>query len=193
MRSLLLAASFPPALGGVETLLYETNRRLGEPPLVVAPSPAAAPDLAVCAVSTSHAARLAYRPLWRLHPSPHYVQAFLGPALRSARFWRPEVIQAGHVYPAPLARVLSRRLGLPYIVYAYGQEVWREGRPMGVSRLDRVLRGGALRSADRVLVPGGFTRGLLRAWDVPAERMVSVPYGAEPRPPAMPPDGSTLL
>ena len=34
MRSLLLAASFPPAVGGVETLLYQTNRRLAEPPQV---------------------------------------------------------------------------------------------------------------------------------------------------------------
>ena len=44
VRSLLLAASFPPAVGGVETLLYQTNRLLTDPPLVLAPAPAAAGD-----------------------------------------------------------------------------------------------------------------------------------------------------
>jgi phosphatidylinositol alpha-1,6-mannosyltransferase len=193
VRSLLLAASFPPALGGVETLLYETNRRLAEPPLVLAPVPAAASDLLVRPVATTLPVRAAYRPLWRLHPSLHYTQRFLGPALRAVRMWRPEVIQAGHVYLAPLAQLLVRRFGLPYVAYAYGQEVWRGGRPMGIARLDQALRGGALRAAASVLVPGSFTTGLLDDWRVSRQRVVSVPYGAEPRASTSPPSGSTLL
>jgi phosphatidylinositol alpha-1,6-mannosyltransferase len=193
VRSLLLAASFPPATGGVETLLYETSRRLAEPPLVLAPAPAYAPDLMVRAVELSTAARLTYRPLWRLHPSLHYLHRFLLPTLRAARNARPDVIQAGHVYLAPLARLLSRRLDRPYVVYAYGQEVWRGGQAMGIAGLDPVLRGGALRAAPRVLVPGTFTAGLAREWQVATERIVHVPYGAEPRPTACPPSGSTLL
>jgi phosphatidylinositol alpha-1,6-mannosyltransferase len=193
VRSLLLAASFPPATGGVETLLYETTRRLQEPPLVLAPTPAAAPDLTVRPVSLSILARAAYRPLWRLHPALHFLQAYLGPALRAARAYRPEVLQAGHIYLAPVAQLLARRLRTPYVVYAYGQEVWRGGRPMGLSPLDQRLRGGALHSAARVLVPGSFTAGLIEAWRVPRDRMIHVPYGAEPRPAAPPPTGSTLL
>jgi phosphatidylinositol alpha-1,6-mannosyltransferase len=193
VRSLLLAASFPPALGGVETLLYETNRRLADPPLVVAPWPAVAPGLVVRRVRSSWATRGSYRVVWRLHPTLHYTQLFLGPALRAARHWRPQVIQAGHVYLAPLAALLARRLGVPYIVFAYGQEVWRDGQPMGVAALDRRLRGGVLRSAAKVLVPGSFTAGLLDHWQVARERMVHTPYGAEPRPPSAPPSGSTLL
>ena len=193
VRSLLLAASFPPALGGVETLLYQTNRRLADPPLVVAPWPAAAPDMAVRGVRTGLASRALYRPLWRLHPTLHYTQAFLGPALQSARSWRPATIQAGHVYLAPLARLLARRLGIPYVAYAYGQEVWRGGQRMGPGAMDQRLRGGALRGASHVLVPGSFTAGLLDDWGVARERTVSVPYGAEPRPRVAPPEGSTLL
>src|SRR5438034_240105 len=98
MRSLLLAASFPPALGGIETLLYQTNRRLSEPPLVLAPAVAAAgagtQDISVSRVRVNLTGRLAYRALWRLHPSLHYVQAFWAPALQSAVSWRPRVIQA---------------------------------------------------------------------------------------------------
>jgi phosphatidylinositol alpha-1,6-mannosyltransferase len=193
VRSLLLAASFPPALGGVETLLYETNRRLTEPPLVLAPSPAAAPDLRIRSVSTMVLVRAAYRPLWRLHPSLHYTQLFLAPALRAVRTYRPEVIHAGHVYLAPLARLLARRFGIPYVAYAYGQEVWRGGQPMGVEPLDQRLRGGALRAAARVLVPGSFTAGLLDDWQVSRQRVVSVPYGAEPRESTSPPIGTSLL
>jgi phosphatidylinositol alpha-1,6-mannosyltransferase len=192
-RSLLLTASFPPALGGIETLLYQTNRRLRDSPLVMAPAPAWAKDLDVRPVGIGAPARVAYRPLWRLHPSLHFFQRFWRPAVMAARDWHPRVIQAGHIYVAPLARMLARRLGIPYVVYAYGQEVWRFGRPMGVRQLDARLRGAALRSADRVLVPGRFTAGLLNDWEVATECITHIPYGAQPQPPAPPPTGRTLL
>jgi phosphatidylinositol alpha-1,6-mannosyltransferase len=139
------------------------------------------------------ASRLAYRALWRLHPSLHFLQRFWLPALRAAADEHPHVIQVGHIYFAPLARMLSRRLGLPYVVYAYGQEVWRHARRVGLRPLDQRLRGAALRAADRVLVPGTFTARLLDDWCVAPNRVVHVPYGAEPRPPAPPPAGHTLL
>jgi phosphatidylinositol alpha-1,6-mannosyltransferase len=193
VRSLLLAASFPPAVGGVETLLYQTNRRLADPPVVLAPLPAAAPDVEVRSVRLGLAARATYRPLWALHPSLHYLQAFWSPALRAAAACRPQVIQAGHIYVAPLAWLIARRLRVPFVVYAYGQEVWRGGRAMGQKALDALLRGKALRAANAVLVPGGFTAGLVGDWHVPNERVVSVPYGAEPQPASAAPAGTTLL
>ena len=193
-RSLLLAASFPPALGGVETLLYHTNRRLTEPPLVLAPRPAAAPDLFVRQVTTPLIARAAYRAEWRLHPSLHYLQTFWRPASAAIRAWRPRVLQIGHVYLAPLGWLVARRFNLPWIVYAYGQEVWRGGRPVGLTPLDGLLRGSALRAADAVLVPGTFTAGLLRRdWCLPVDRLHHVPYGADPRPDAPLPTGTSLL
>ena len=193
MRSVLLATSFPPAIGGMETLLYQTSRHLVEPPLVLAPTPAAAADLPVVQVGMPLVQRLAYRPLWMAHPSLHYLARFWLPAVRSIKRWRPRVIQAGHVYLAPLARLLAKRLRCPYVVYAYGQEVWRDGRRMGIARLDDELRGQALRDADCVLSPGDFTRALLEDWAVPSERIVCVPYGASPRPILEPPSGTTLL
>jgi phosphatidyl-myo-inositol dimannoside synthase len=59
--------------------------------------------------------------------------------------------------------------------------------------VDELLRGGALRSADAVLVPGKFTNDLLAEWRVPSERVVRVPFGAEPRPTTPPPTGRTVL
>ncbi len=193
MRSLLLAASFRPALGGIETLLYQTNRRLADPPQVLAPWPAAAPDMAVRSVRLTIPDKVAYRPLWKLHPSLHYIESFWRPALQAVAGRRPHVIQAGHVYLAPLAWLLARRAKLPFVVYGYGQEVWRGGRRMGLPALDAHLRGRALRAADRVLVPGSFTQSLLSEWQVPMKKIGSVPYGAEPRPASPTPCRNRLL
>jgi phosphatidyl-myo-inositol dimannoside synthase len=193
VRSLLLTASFAPAVGGVETLLYQTNRRLTEPPMVLASAPATAADMHVEAARPGLTARAAYRPLWALHPSLHYVQTFWRPAQHALATHKPGILQAGHIYLAPLAWLLARRRKLPFVVYAYGQEVWRGGRAMGLRSLDARLRGQALRSADRVLVPGGFTTALLADWQVSAPKIVCVPYGAEPRPPGGPPSGCSLL
>jgi phosphatidylinositol alpha-1,6-mannosyltransferase len=193
VRSLLLATSFRPAVGGIETLLYETTRRLAEPPLVIAPAPASAPDVPVHGVPTDFGTRLMYRALWSAHPSLYFLQAFWRPAARAIAAWRPGVIQAGHIYVAPLAWLLARRVSRRFVVYAYGQEVWRAGRRVGMPSLDGLLRGQALRSADHVLVPGSFTAGLLADWKVGPERVVRVPFGAEPRPQTAAPTGSTLL
>ncbi|MBV9356089.1 MAG: glycosyltransferase family 4 protein [Chloroflexi bacterium] len=182
--SLLLATSFRPTVGGMETLLYQTARRLSSPPLVIAPVPAAAPDLAVRAVQVSPrgiAGRLAYRAGWAAHPSLYYTSAFRRATLEVAR--RSAVMQAGHVWLAPLAWQLARRHGRRFVVYAYGQEVWRGRRPrQGLPGLDALLRGAALRAADRVIVLGRFGASLVADWGVTAERIVRAPFGAEPRP-----------
>jgi phosphatidyl-myo-inositol dimannoside synthase len=195
MRSLLLSPSFPPTAGGMETLLYETARRLADAPLVLAPRPAAAPDLRVRAVEVTPASlvgRAAYRAGWWLHPSLYYTTAFWRATLDALVGQRPRLLQVGHVYLAPLAWLLGRRARVPFVAYAYGQEVWR-GRRQGLAPLDAWLRGAALRAAERVFVLGPFGAGLVRAWGVDARRIVCVPFGADPRPPAPPPSGSTLL
>jgi phosphatidylinositol alpha-1,6-mannosyltransferase len=183
-RSLLLASSFPPTRGGLETLLYQTVRRLAEPPLVLAPPPASAPDLFVRQIGTGTIGRLAYRPMWRVLPPLHYLSTFWRAAIDAARVWRPDVVQVGHVDLGLLGWLLRR----PFVVYAHGQEMVRCG-----SVIDRLLRGRVLRAASAVLVQGSFTGGLVGAWGVPAARIVQVPFGAEPRPAADPSSGSTLL
>ncbi len=194
MRTLLLATSFSPAVGGMETLLYETVRRLPEAPLVLAPKAAPTPsDLSVRGVPTTLPARAVYRPVWKLHPALYYVGAWLPIAVRAARHWRPQAVQVGHVYLAPLGRLLASRLRVPWLIYVYGQEVWRAGAPVGLPRLDSRLRGRALQNAGAVLSPGSFTSGLLDEWGVSRERIVCVPYGAEPRPPTAQPSGTTVL
>jgi phosphatidylinositol alpha-1,6-mannosyltransferase len=213
-RTLLLTTSFPPRLGGLETLLYQTNRRLAEPPLVLAPPPASVSDMQVRAVATGLVGRVAYRGLWRAHPSLHYLTTFWRAAARAMRDWRPEVVQVGHVALAPLGFLLARRARRPWLVYAYAQEVlpsppdtareapsrarasgaFGRGTTRGRGSLDGRLRGGALRAAEAVVVPGRFTAGLVERWGVARERIVAdIPFGAEPRPDVAPPEGTGLL
>lgn len=173
----------------METLLYQTNRRLAEPPLVLAPQPACASDLVVQVVPTGPLGRVAYRGLWRVHPSLHYLTTFWRAAAQAMRRWRPAVIQVGHVALAPLGVLLARRARRPLVVYAYGQELLRSA----AGPLDGRLRGGALRAATAIVSCGSFTSSLVAAWGVPTARLVEVPFGAEPRPNVSPPSGSTLL
>src|SRR5690349_22753501 len=115
----------------METLLYQTARRSSSPPLVIAPVPAAAPDLAVRAVQVSPrgvVGRIGYRAGWAAHPSLYYTSAF-GRATLAAVDRRSGVVQAGHVWLAPLAWLAARRHGRPFVVYAFGQDVWRARRP----------------------------------------------------------------
>jgi phosphatidyl-myo-inositol dimannoside synthase len=203
-RSLLLTTSFPPRVGGLESLLYQTNRRLMDPPLVLAPPPAGVCDMQVRVTPTGLLGRVAYRGLWRVHPSLHYLTTFWRPAVQAMREWRPEVVQVGHVALAPLGFLLARRARRRWLVYAYGQEVLQPAPGIASSGgffnekiggwVDERLRGGALRAADAVVVLGGFSAGLVRGWGVADERIVQdIPFGAEPRPDAGPPEGITLL
>lgn len=196
VRSLLLATSFPPARGGTETLLYQTARRLSARPLVIAPARASAPDLRVTGVRTTPrglVGRVGYQAAWRVHPSLFYLRAFWQAAFDAARAHRPVVVMSGHVYLAPLARVLASALGKPWVQFAYGQEVWKQGRPMGLTLADALLRGGSLRSADRLIGIGRFSASLLAEWGVTRERVVCPPFGADLQPYTEPAGGARLL
>ena len=137
--------------------------------------------------------RLTYRPLWRLHPSLHFVQAFWRPARRAAA-WRP----ASHPGWARLLRAAGLAAGSAAARAVRRVRLWSGSLADGAtdgppSALDDLLRGRRFQRADRVLVPGKFTAGLLADWHVPRKRIVSVPYGAESRPSCPPASGHTLL
>lgn len=194
-RTVLFTTSFPPAAGGLERVLYETNRRLHPAPSVLAPAPASAGDMDVWAVPLRRTLpnRAAYAATWRVHPALHYLRTLLRPAARLVARERPEVLQCGHVYVAPLTWLLAARIGRPWLTYAYGQEVWRGGRMEGLPVADSVLRGGALRHADRIVVLGQFGASLLAEWGVAPQKVVSAPFGPDTRPAYSVASGQTLL
>ena len=69
---------------------------------------------------------------------------------------RPDLIVVGHVGLAPLAWIAKRVLGLQYMVWAHGTEVW------GTQRMANVA---SLRLADRVVAVSRFTARKLEMID----------------------------
>jgi phosphatidyl-myo-inositol dimannoside synthase len=88
-------------------------------------------------------------------------------ALRVARTKRPDLIFCGHLYMAPLARLIARLIRARLIIQMHGIEAWQ--RP---SRLHRA----AVESADLVLCVSRFTRAAVLGWAAIApERLVVLP------------------
>lgn len=120
--------------------------------------------------------------------------AYIPPLARSAGFASrlllpnlvdpPALIITTHAHFAPVAHVLKRLLGVPYVVVAHGIEVW--GR---ISTLRRK----ALCAADRVLAVSRYTASRLCAdQGVAAERIALLPntfaddrFRPGPKPPAL--------
>jgi phosphatidylinositol alpha-1,6-mannosyltransferase len=80
---------------------------------------------------------------------------------------RPALIVTTHVNFSPLARLLQRWWGIPYVVVAHGIDVW--DLPDG-----RVKQG--IRAADRVLAVSRYTQGrLLKELGLPLEQVQVLP------------------
>ena len=71
-------------------------------------------------------------------------------------FRRPDLTVVGHVGPSPLAWIAKRAMGIPYVVWAHGTEVW------GLKGKARVA---SLCQADRVVSVSRFTARELGAID----------------------------
>ena len=86
---------------------------------------------------------------------------------------RPDLVVVGHAALAPLAWLAQRALGIPYVVWAHGIEVW--GLRAG-------LRAASLRYADRVVAVSRYTAGEIAALDPGlADRTVVVPNAVADR------------
>jgi phosphatidylinositol alpha-1,6-mannosyltransferase len=88
-------------------------------------------------------------------------------ALMTAFCQRTDVVFCGHLYMAPLARLIARLKGANLVVQMHGIEAWP--RP---SRLRRA----ATESADLVFCVSRYTRACVVGWAaIPPERVVVVP------------------
>ena len=92
---------------------------------------------------------------------------FAGVFARLAAAGRPDLVVVGHVDLAPLAWLAQRALHIPYVVWAYGIDVW--GLRAG-------MRAASLRHADRVVAISRYTAGEVAALDATlAERTAIAP------------------
>ena len=92
---------------------------------------------------------------------------FAGVFARLLAARRPDFVVVGHVDLAPLAWLAKRAMGVPYVVWAYGIEVWG---------LRARLRAAGLRSADRIVAISRYTAREVAALDTGRpDRTVIVP------------------
>ena len=169
MRTLLLARSFPPAVGGIETYISELFRRLESPVLVVAPGLSGADEFDA---SYPHPVRRYWYP-WTRGSGKLPLATLAATALPAALSARIDLVISEQVQTAAVGVPLARALGVPHVVFAYGME-------LSPARM-RHMKQWAFGSSARVLAISRFARDTVRqVYDVPASRTAMVAPGIEP-------------
>ncbi len=189
MRRILVLSPcdvFPPVHGS-STAIYHTLQVLSETNQVSAllcylysqrgDVDLQGPNLTVRYCRDSSLDRLGYKGLMF---NPLYYRA----ALRAARDFRPDVIQAELLWTAPTALWLRRRTGVPVVLMQENveyQKFVRFGLTSPFLKVVRWLEGWACRAADRVVALSEVDRDfMIDLYGVPLERFALIPHGVDP-------------
>jgi len=106
-----------------------------------------------------------------------YARMTLG-ALRLYRSFRPEVVHCGHIFPeAPVAWVLKRLFGTPYMVYIHGEEAAIQRH----YKWKRRLMPRFYNAAEAVIASSRNSVELLEDLGVCKDRIHVIPLGVDPR------------
>lgn len=150
-RSLLISSTyFPPQVGGISNMMAAVADSLG------AERVCCLTGVPGDGTGRRKAGPHAYRRPWAFAKSKP-VQA-VGWGLAMAEIMareRPRAVQVATVYDGYLGLWLKRRLGLPFLVYAHGNEILDVLRRTEGSRAARALTG-----ADRVVAVSSYTADL---------------------------------
>jgi glycosyltransferase involved in cell wall biosynthesis len=85
---------------------------------------------------------------------------------------RPKLIVATHLHFGPLARIIKKIFGIPYVLVAHGIDAWSINQPQRIN---------ALREADLVLAVSHYTRDcLLERLELVPERLKILPNTVAP-------------
>lgn len=164
IRTLVLTPDYPPALGGIQRLVYGL---LGSAPGLRAR--VVAPDVAGAAAFDRDQGLPVRRVPVPPGPRQLAVATLNLAALREARPFAPQAILSAHVVVAPAAAALGRALGVPVVQYFHANEIGH--RP----RLARF----AARRADLSVAVSHYTRDLVLAVGGPAERIEIIHPGVD--------------
>jgi len=163
MKILFLAADFPPAVGGIQTMLIELLRRLPDEIVVLAPGPSLEDGgERFRVIRVTRTPRLGFLGLARM----------LVAALRVCAAGRPDLVVCGHVITGPVGLFLKWVFRRPYVVLTYAWEVRRK-------RWSRLL-GRVLHAAAAVVAISRFTREAVRRFGVPDDRIHVIWPGVDP-------------
>jgi phosphatidyl-myo-inositol dimannoside synthase len=160
-RVLIVTPDYPPAHGGIQTLMGKLGRLLPASALeVVTFDHPEAPAYDGAHAVTVHRVPARARAI--------RIAALSGRALREAARFRPDVALLGHAAAAPAGAVL-RRAGIPTATYAHAEEfrVWPAR-----SRF-------AMRHTDAVIAVSRHTRTMAVAAGAPADRVHLIHHGVD--------------
>jgi phosphatidyl-myo-inositol dimannoside synthase len=175
-RVLIVTPDFPPARGGIQTLMGNLAEHL--------------PDAAVRVVTLATAASRTTAPATEDRDAPQVRRVRLAAntpqvriatlslrALTEAVRWRPNAVLAGHVATYPAAAAIRRLTAAPVLLYVHAEEfrVWPR-------RTRRAVRG-----ADAVIAVSRHTEEMALRLGAPRERLHRIPPGVKlPDPPCDP-------
>jgi phosphatidylinositol alpha-1,6-mannosyltransferase len=164
MSILLVTQVFPPTTGGSGRWLWELYRRLENTNVHV---------IASDAPGSAEFDRRAPIPIDRIR---HYFRASLA-IRRAIRRVNPDSIHCGKCLPEGLlAAIQKMRTGIPFLVYAHGEELTLAANSMELSFLTRRV----LKARDRVFANSQHTRALLTSeWGVDEAKICVVNPGVD--------------
>lgn len=190
--SLLLTSMYPPRTGGVARMLGRLAERFPEESLLVLAPGTPFGERLLNPHRAGRGRRALLGLLRRLSPSLARTASYLPATLSAIRFWPVAVLQCGHLQLGATTWLASRLRSIPYVVYAYGDELL-PSRGRVRSRLGARLSRAVLRRAAAVFVISEYTRGLVLRRGVPEDRIFKIPMGAEVAAPAAPGVGEQVL
>jgi phosphatidylinositol alpha-1,6-mannosyltransferase len=172
LKTLVVTPDFPPALGGIQTLIHRLVRhsRKLDIRVVTLDSPGARQfDRG----QPLYVRRAPYLRRWR----PVSIGILNAMALREAFAFGPDVVLSAHIVTSPAAAAISRCLSIPVVQYLYGKEIGAK------PRLTRF----ALDNAAAGIAISRYTRDLAVATGAHPHRLALIPPGVDPVDPASEP------
>jgi phosphatidylinositol alpha-1,6-mannosyltransferase len=187
MRSLMITTAFPPQKGGIQTAIFEIVSRLASEDYVTVMTQAQAnaePFDTACTFDVLRPRLGGWRRFFfrviSFFVSPLLAEClvYLNPARQLLQSKRIDFVQCGHIRVGLAAYLLKRRFDVPFVIYAYAQEVVNVAIPRW-KFLDRLLRQFVLRKAHTVFVISEYTKQKVAEWGGNDDRIVKIPFGVD--------------
>jgi phosphatidylinositol alpha-1,6-mannosyltransferase len=163
LRVLVMTPDFPPATGGIQTLMHRivSHARALEVRVVTRHHPGAESFDAGAEIDVRRSGEGDGGPLSNL--------ILNGRALAEAASFRPEAVLSGHIVTSPAARCVGTAMRIPVVQYLYADELGL--RPH--------LAAFAARRANAVVAVSGYTRELALGLGASPARVHTIPAGVD--------------
>lgn len=163
LRVLAITPDYPPAVGGIQLLFHRVLRHADRL------------DTRVVTISPPHVAEARVDSdgdVVRTPPLPdHRLEVVLmnGLAIREAHRFRPDLVFCAHIVAAPAAAAISKALGVPTVLYVYGNEI---GASPAIARF-------AMRRSSAIIAISRYTRSLALGAGADEARLHVIPPGVD--------------